>query len=166
MADQSELEVPSADDVDRDAGEVVWFLGTRMTLKASGSETSGAFGLIEQVLPPGFAPPPHIHHAEDEAFYLLEGEGTFFCGDKSWQAKPGPFVYFPRGIVHGFRIGDSMPARLLQLNTPAGVEQLFIEAGQPITESTAATPPPPAIEQVIALAPHYQISFADAPPTQ
>ena len=52
-----------------------------MTLKAASAETSGLFSVIEQVLPPHFATPLHVHHAEDEAFYILQGEFTFFCGD-------------------------------------------------------------------------------------
>lgn len=166
MTDTIGAGAPSAYALAREAGEAVWFLGTKMIVKATGAATGGAFGLIEQVLPPGFAPPPHIHHAEDEAFYLLEGEGEFFCGDKSWSAKPGTFIFFPRGIVHGFRIGDTMPARLLQLNSPAGVERMFIEAGQPVTPLTAELPPLPRIEQIIALAPRYQISFTGAPTEQ
>jgi quercetin dioxygenase-like cupin family protein len=166
MADAASTSELSAYALDREAGEAVWFLGTKMVLKATGKETGGVFGLIEQVLPPGFAPPPHIHHAEDEAFYLLEGEGEFFCADTTWQAKPGTFVFFPRGIVHGFRIADTGPARLLQLNSPAGVERMFIEAGQPVTDSTAEIPPAPGVEQVIALAPRYRISFVGGPPEQ
>lgn len=164
MPDRTGSNASSAYALDRDAGEAVWFLGTKMILKATGAATGGAFGLIEQVLPPGFAPPPHIHHAEDEAFYLLEGEGEFFCGDQCWSAKPGTFLFFPRGIVHGFRIGGTMPARLLQLNSPAGVERMFIEAGEPITASTAETPPPPVIERVITKAEHYRIAFAGTQP--
>jgi quercetin dioxygenase-like cupin family protein len=166
MIDANSPSELSAYALDRDAGEAVWFLGTKMVIKATGKETSGAFGLIEQVLPPNFAPPPHIHHAEDEAFYLLEGEGDFFCGETSWHAKPGTFIFFPRGIVHGFRIGQSGPARLLQLNSPAGVERMFIEVGDPVTASTAELPPPPAIERVITLAPGYRISFVGGPPEQ
>ena len=64
----------------RPEGESLWFLGTLMTIKASRAETAGQFSLIEQVLPLGFAPPLHVHHAEDEAFYVLEGALTFFCG--------------------------------------------------------------------------------------
>jgi len=59
----------------------VWFLGTLMILPATAEQTQGAFGLIEQILPPGFAPRLHVHHNEDEAFYLVEGEASFTCGE-------------------------------------------------------------------------------------
>ncbi|HEU5330470.1 MAG TPA: quercetin 2,3-dioxygenase [Thermomicrobiales bacterium] len=150
----------------REEGEAVWFLGTLMQVKAAAAETGGAFGLIEQVLPPGFAPPPHIHHAEDEAFYLLEGAADFFCGDQTWRAGPGAFMYFPRGIVHGFRIADAAPARLLQWTTPAGLERMFVEAGEPAPSLTLPPPGPPAVEKVLALAPTYRFVFAGPPPNE
>ena len=69
------------------------FWGHLMTLKATGEQTNGAYGLIEQVLQPGFASPLHVHHREDEAFYLLEGEAIFTCGDQTMKAS-SRIVYF------------------------------------------------------------------------
>src|ERR1700674_4071280 len=88
--------------VRREGGEAVWFLGTLMQLKAGGKETGGAFGLIEQVLPAGFRPPPHVHTREDEGFYIIEGRLAFSCGDRRLEAGPGSFVFLPRGIEHTF----------------------------------------------------------------
>src|SRR5688572_24331195 len=55
----------------------IWFLGSLTFVKASRDTTGGAFGLVEQLLPAGFASPYHVHHAEDESFYVIEGEATF-----------------------------------------------------------------------------------------
>ena len=60
----------------------VWFLGALTLVKSTGESTNGAFGLIEQLIPTGFASPYHIHHLEDEAFYVLEGEVMFVCDGK------------------------------------------------------------------------------------
>ena len=73
----------------KDGGDAIWFLGGLMTVKASRTQTGNAFAIVEFTLPPGFAPPPHIHHMEDEAFYILEGAVTGFCGDQRWEAAPG-----------------------------------------------------------------------------
>lgn len=145
-------------------GHGVWFLGTLITVKATGAETGGAYGLIEQVLPPGFNPPPHVHHAEDEAFYILAGRLTFSCGDATAEAGPGAFVLLPRGRPHSFRVEDNAPARLLQFNFPAGLERFFVEAGE-----SARTPtlPPPAgpdeIERMLVAAPKYGIEILPPP---
>ena len=53
----------------KDEGSAIWFLGTLSFVKATVETTRGAFGLIESVIPAGFASPYHMHHAEDESFY-------------------------------------------------------------------------------------------------
>jgi quercetin dioxygenase-like cupin family protein len=147
----------------RDEGNAVWFLGTLMTVKATGESTNRGFALIEQVLPPGFAPPPHIHHLEDEAFYLLEGTITFTCGDRTLQASPGSFVYLPRGIAHGFAVTGDQPARLLQINTPTGLEHFFEQVGEKAAAPTLPPPAAPNVEKLLSLAPEYQITIQGPP---
>jgi mannose-6-phosphate isomerase-like protein (cupin superfamily) len=53
---------------------MVWWQGVLMTLKAHRGSTGGAFGLIEARYPANFGPPLHVHHREDETFYVLDGE--------------------------------------------------------------------------------------------
>ena len=85
-----------------DDGQALWFLGNVLTrVKATGEQTGGAYGLIDQVIPAGFASPWHVHHAEDETFYVLEGTITFLCGETRVVGGPGTFVYGPRGVPHG-----------------------------------------------------------------
>lgn len=48
-------------------------------MKAGGTETDGVMSVVEFVGAPGFGPPPHVHHREDELFYALEGAATFWC---------------------------------------------------------------------------------------
>ncbi len=141
-------------------GTATWFLGTLMTLKATGDTTRHAFGLIEQVLPAGFAPPLHVHHGEDEAFYILEGRLTFTCGARAWDAPVGTFVFLPRDIVHGFRVTGDQPARLLQFNMPAGVEQLFVEAGESARERTLPPAGSPQVDKLLALTTCYNVEIA------
>ncbi|HET9494740.1 MAG TPA: quercetin 2,3-dioxygenase [Chloroflexia bacterium] len=142
-------------------GQAVWFLGTRMVVKATGDTTRGAFGLIEQELPPGFATPAHVHHGEDEPFYVLQGEITFHAGEKSLVAGPGSFVFLPRGVAHRFEVTGSGPARLLQFNLPAGLEQFFVDAG----DSAVGDAPPPDLGRVLALAGKYQFEILGPPPS-
>lgn len=149
----------------RETGPTISFLGTLMKLRAAGDQTRGNFGLIEQVLPPGFTPPLHVHHREDEAFYLLEGEATFVCGDERVNAGPGSFVFFPRDIPHWFRIEGDRPARLLQFNFPAGLENFFQEAGEAVEEGQTAPAGAPNIEKMAAAAPRFQLEILGPPPT-
>jgi mannose-6-phosphate isomerase-like protein (cupin superfamily) len=144
-------------------GESIWFLGTLMTIKAGTAETAGQFSLIEQTLPLGFAPPLHVHHAEDEAFYILEGSFTFYCGDQTLAAPAGSFVYLPKDLPHSFRV-DQAPARLLQWTIPAGFERFHVEVGEPAPQLTLPPPGPPAVDKLLALAPNYQVEILGPPP--
>jgi mannose-6-phosphate isomerase-like protein (cupin superfamily) len=81
------------------------FLGVPTLLRATADTTNGAFGLIEHpMLPPGFASPYHVHHREDESFYMLQGRVAFVCDGKWLTAGPGDFVFGPKNIPHGFKV--------------------------------------------------------------
>jgi mannose-6-phosphate isomerase-like protein (cupin superfamily) len=111
-------------------GQAVWFLQNHMTVKATAEATGGAFGLVESQIAPGASPPLHVHHDEDESFYVLEGELTMVCGDERFEAGPGSFVFLPRGIPHTFVVEGETPARMLTLLTPGGGEGMFVAGGR------------------------------------
>lgn len=145
-------------------GQAVWFLGTLMTVKAGAAQTAGAYMVVECLLAPGFGPPPHIHRQDDEAFYILAGELSGFCGERTWRGGPGAFVFLPRGIPHGFRVEGDTPARVLQLGNGSGFERFIAEAGVP---ARAPSLPPPAspeeIARMLATAPKYAIDILPPP---
>lgn len=139
----------------------VWYNGWLMTFLATAEETQGKFALIEAVARKGDVPPPHIHHREEETFYVLEGEMTVSIGDHTIKAPPGTMVVVPRHTVHSFVI-DSEQVRVLNLLTPAGMEGWFKEFSVP---APAMTLPPPAetpyseIQKMLAAAPRFGIEF-------
>ena len=124
-------------------GEATWFLTNRMTMKATAETTNGAFGLLESLIVPGFSPPLHVHHREDESFYVLEGELTMRCGDRTFAAGAGAFVFLPRGVPHTFVVEGDQPARMLTLITPGGGEAFFREAGRPADRDGLPPAAPP-----------------------
>ena len=85
-------------------GPQLWFIGTRMNVKAGGAQTGGAFTFIEWSAPAGFGPPLHVHGREDEAFHILDGQISVQCGSKRFTAGPGDFTFLPRGIPHTFLV--------------------------------------------------------------
>ena len=143
----------------QDEGTAIWFLGTLMLVKAGAEATQNAFTLIEQLLPPGFAPPLHVHHAEEEAFYILEGRLAVTCGDRTWQVSPGSWVFLPRGVAHTFRVEGATPARLLQITAPAGFERFAAEVGEPAQAQTLPPPTPPDVQKLVAVAARYHIEI-------
>ncbi|WP_017612054.1 quercetin 2,3-dioxygenase [Nocardiopsis salina] len=112
-------------------GETVWLAGDTYTIKARGAVTGAALSFIEATVPPGAGPRPHIHHREDEAYYILSGALEVLDGDRTFTAYPGDFVYIPSGTVHRFKNVGLHTARMIFLFTPAGFEEFFIEAGAP-----------------------------------
>ena len=69
--------VPSS--LTADEGPSYWFLGGLCTVKATTESTGGAYSLTHEIMPPGHATPYHMHHREDEAFWVLDGQFTFIC---------------------------------------------------------------------------------------
>jgi mannose-6-phosphate isomerase-like protein (cupin superfamily) len=65
----------------------------------------------------------HVHAAEDDAFYIVEGEMTFVFGDETAAAPPGTFVLVPPGVPHGFRNDGPSPVRMLNIHAPAGFDR-------------------------------------------
>jgi quercetin dioxygenase-like cupin family protein len=109
----------------------VQFLGIPTVVRATGQTTNGAFGLIEHLsVRPGFASPYHTHHAEDESFYVIEGEMAICCGGNWMVAGAGAFVFLPREVPHGFKVTGDTPARLLLLVSPGGFERFVIEMSE------------------------------------
>ena len=63
--------------------------------------------------------PLHVHHADDEAWYVLDGVLRFRIGDEVFEAGPGSAVLAPSGTPHSYgnaRRGE--PARYLLVMTP------------------------------------------------
>jgi quercetin dioxygenase-like cupin family protein len=84
---------------------------------ATGDDTGGAFALLDERARRGESVPRHRHPDDDESFYVLEGEVTFFLGDEPGvRVGAGAFVHLPGGTVHGFRI-ESETARYLIFTT-------------------------------------------------
>jgi quercetin dioxygenase-like cupin family protein len=134
--------------------EAVWWQGNLFTIKGRKEHTRGALGLAEARFWPGMATPLHVHHREDEAFYLLEGQVRFRCGDDEFTAEPGDFVFGPRGVPHAFKVLEG-GARMLLLTTPAGLEQMFVEGGIPARDTEEPPPQHYDLERVQALARKY-----------
>jgi quercetin dioxygenase-like cupin family protein len=151
-------------------GEAWWWLGGLAIIKATGKETGGQYALIEVIESQGVESPLHVHHNEDEAFYVLEGQMTFYVGEELLKAGPGSFVFGPKDVPHTYTV-DSGPARLLYLLTPAGFEGLIRETGEPAKELTLpptpeTTPDEAEMEEFIAIAGRYGAEIVGPPPNQ
>ena len=143
----------------------VWWKTGRVTVKTAGAETANAFSQIETDDPRGSGPPLHLHHNEDETFYVLEGEVTALVGDERIDLEPGDYCFGPRGIPHAYLV-RSERARMLVTISPSGSEQLFVSLGVPVTSAEPPTdtvmPPMPEMVRLFAA---YGAEIVGPPPS-
>ena len=150
-------------------GEALWWFGALATIKATAEQTGGRYTLVEILAPEGEGV-LHVHHFEDEGFYILEGELTFYVGEQTIKAQPGSFLFGPKDVPHAFTV-DRGPARLLFVLSPAGMEGLIREMGEP-ARSLSIPPQPeeePAeaeMERLMAIAARYGGEILGPPPEQ
>ena len=81
---------------------MLWVVDELMTFKASAEHTGGAYSLTDSVVHSGGGPPPHVHHREHEAFWVLEGELEVQVGENTFRANAGSFLHLPKGIPHAY----------------------------------------------------------------
>jgi quercetin dioxygenase-like cupin family protein len=145
-------------------GEARWFLGTLVTIKSSLETTGGRVAVMENLAPQGSGSPLHVHHREDEWFYVTEGELTFWVGGQVIVALAGCFVYGPRGIQHTFAVTSPL-ARFLLVGEPAGFEGFVRALSEPA--QTHELPPadlqPPDPAVMMAKATEYGIEILGPP---
>ena len=131
----------------------VWWKTGRLTVKAGPDETGNAFSQFVMDEPQGGSTPIHVHHNEDEAFYILEGQVSMFGDDGRIDLDAGDYFFVPRGVVHAYLV-RSERARMLVTITPSGTEQLMVSLGVPVTGSEPPTetvmPPMPELVRVFA----------------
>jgi quercetin dioxygenase-like cupin family protein len=98
--------------------ELRWLGETSTYSLATGDLTGGRFTLVDERANRGTSVPLHRHPDDVESFYVLDGEITFFVGDRAGaRVGAGSFAHVPGGAVHGFRV-ESDIARYLILTTP------------------------------------------------
>lgn len=135
----------------------LWVMGSLLEIVIDGDQTGGSYAVAEDRSLPGFGPPPHVHEREDEAFYVIEGEYLFGGSDGEVRAGPGTFVHAPRGHLHWWRNVGEGPGRHLEIFTPAGLEKMFLEIGEPA--SAGGDPPAADPRRLLEAAPRYGVTF-------
>ncbi len=106
-------------------GEVLHAFGDEFLFLATAAATGGQFTAFVNTTPPGSGPPLHYHEHEDETFYVLEGQASFFADGKWTTVTPGSMVHAPRRSVHTFRNTGRSPLRQLIRTSPSGFEQFM-----------------------------------------
>jgi quercetin dioxygenase-like cupin family protein len=134
-------------------GEARWWFAALAEITVTAADTDGLLSIVEVTEPPGTEAPLHVHHREDEGFYILEGEVTLYVGDETIEASAGDFGWGPRDIPHRYTVGPN-GCRMLFICVPGGFENLVREMSVP-AESRTLPPEPteePDMERIAAIA--------------
>lgn len=119
----------------------LWFIDGLARIHVSGEETGGSYAVLENTVPQGDMPPLHVHHREDEWFYVLEGDFTFHVGDAELTLPTGGFAFGPKGVPHTFIAGADGGKALVGFQ-PFQFEGFLREVGEPAPERVL----PPRLE--------------------
>ncbi len=131
----------------------------RVSVLIAGEETGGRFALLETVEARGEEPPRHLHHWEDEALYVLDGELAVCLGEEWHRVPAGAAILLPRGMEHGFAVVGAA-ARLLSVLAPAGFERFYAELAVPDPADRSH------VERVITVAARYGVEITGPPPSR
>jgi quercetin dioxygenase-like cupin family protein len=137
-------------------GQAGWLgSGIGVTFKIDGEDTNGALSVVEHPFEVGALVPPHVHHLEDEISIVLEGEIGFRSEDQEVVLGAGGYIVKPRGEVHAMWNAGTVPARMIEIISPAGFEGFFREL---VAMNGAGEPDP---DEIGRLAKRYQLPFAE-----
>lgn len=147
-----------------DEGEAFWLLGMLQTVRIGKDDTEGRYGLLEIVVPAGVGSPWHVHPEEDEWFYVLDGELTFWVADTRMVLKAGSFAFGPKGVPHTFYANDG-DARALVGFAPMQFEGFLREVGTPASERVLPRPPegPPDVARLVAIGKRHGLEILGPP---
>jgi len=105
------------------------FEGDTFYTKVSTLDTEGDLFVFESTRVKKGGPNFHVHHDQDEWWYILEGEFRIKVGDQLYDAKAGDSVFGPRGVPHAFtKVGDEGVGRMLTTFQPAGKMEACFQA--------------------------------------
>jgi len=121
-------------------GRSIHVFGNEIVVRISSRDTGGAFTVFEARIDPQHGPPLH-RHAEQEWWYIVEGEFRFQVDGREVRAHAGDTVYAPGGSVHTFQNIGAGPGRTLTTMIPGGIEEFFAEVEK---VAPRGAPPDPA----------------------
>ena len=133
-------------------GEIIQILGEPRTFKVTPAENGGRYLQFESSHAPGTVIPPHFHHEEDEAFYVLAGQFEFVLEEMHFTATAGAYAFAPRGTVHAFTNTGLEEGRILITVTPGLQHEGFMRGAAELAQRLEKEP---NLSQLASLAVKY-----------
>ncbi len=96
-------------------------------IKVSTLDTDGGLSVAEITYAHKGGPPRHLHHEQDEWFYVVEGEYVIEVGEERYELGPGDSVLAPRKVAHVWAYVGEGTGRLIAALQPAGEIEAFFD---------------------------------------
>ena len=135
-------------------GEHLIQRGGNIFIKADPGRGSKGLAMGTQQILVGIGIPVHRHFEMDEAFYVVDGGGTFLLQDARHPIEKGDSIFIPKNAWHGFQNPDR-ELLLLWIVAPPGLEAFFRE----VATLPGATPVTRTKEQLNEIARRYGTEF-------
>ena len=128
--------------------------------KVTSDDSRSACSIFELGAPPRFGPPLHVHHREDEWYYVLSSEFIFEVGSEQHHLPTGSSIWLPRDIPHCWANEGKSDGKVILMCQPGGFEKFFDEASQgpPLTSQD-----PTVLHQLHALHAKYGMELLGPP---
>jgi mannose-6-phosphate isomerase-like protein (cupin superfamily) len=107
------------------SGAAVQLLNWRFDCKISGKDTNGALCIYDTIRTARGGPPLHIHHEQDEWFFVRSGRFVFRIGDETHELNAGDSLLGPRKVPHAFACLSDKGALMIAFQPAGTIEQLF-----------------------------------------
>ncbi len=143
----------------------IWFLDSLVHDPAPAHGGASPMGVLQITGPAGSQPPPHVHHNEDEGFYILEGGITLYTAEAEVTLGAGEFAVGPMGVPHTYRAGGA-GVRMIVISAPGGFADFVREMGVAAArEELPVLEGPPDIVRLTEVAARHGIEFTGPPGT-
>ena len=129
--------------------------GLGVAFKLWGEDTHGSIAVVEHPFAVGTLVSAHLHTREDEYSIVTEGEIGFRSGDREAVLGPGGYITKPRGELHAMWNAGQVPARMIEIISPAGFERFFRDVADLAATGTTNIP------DFVALAESYGLQFGE-----
>jgi quercetin dioxygenase-like cupin family protein len=126
-----------------------WVVGDSVKFIATGENTNYQYDLFDVYVPPNVGTTPHIHLAQDEGFYIVEGKVKFQLNNQVITATPGTFVDIPKGQIHAYRNIETTPARIILQGVPSGLDKLIQDTSRPFSDPASFPPSDEFLDKIV-----------------
>lgn len=107
--------------------EELLIMGGSFSCKVSSKDTAGDLLIYDTIRHEKGGPAYHVHHRQDEWFYVIKGAFLVKVADETFTLSPGDSAFAPRTVPHTFAKTSEGEGQMLVIFQPAGLMEDFFK---------------------------------------